>query len=146
MNINLAYQQADNEQGGTTLPGTQFYQLTSAYNIAWTQLDMSASLAFNYNQNLAENLDTRMLGPTLTVNKSLLKRQLTLVLSASFNQAFTNGTQTNQVMNGRLGINYTFVQKHRLGFNAIYLNQQTQAEQANAFSEFTGTLNYSYSF
>ncbi|HAS44313.1 MAG TPA: hypothetical protein DCS93_27800, partial [Microscillaceae bacterium] len=146
LNINVAYQQADNEQGGTTLPGTTFYQLTSAYNIAWTKLEMSASLAFNYNQNIAESLDTRMLGPTLTLNKSLFKRQLTLVLSASFNQAFTNGAQTNQVMNGRLGIGYTVMQKHRFSFNAIYLNQETQTEQTSAFSEFTGTLNYSYGF
>ncbi len=146
LNVNLAYQQADNEQGGSALPGTRFYQLTSAYNIAWTRLEMSASLAFNYNQNTAENLDTRMLGPTLSVNKSLFKRQLMLVLSASYNQAFTNGDQTNQVVNGRLGLSYTFKQKHQLSFNGIYLNQQTQAEQANAFAEFTGTLNYSYRF
>ena len=146
LNVNLAYQQADNEQGGSTLPGTRFYQLISAYNIAWTPLEMSASIAFNYNQNTAENLDTRMLGPTLSVNKSLFKRQLMLVLSASYNQAFTNGNQTNQVVNGRLGLSYTFKQKHQLSFNGIYLNQQTQAEQANAFAEFTGTLNYSYRF
>lgn len=146
LNVNLAYQQADSDQGGTTLPGTRFYQLTSAYNIAWTPLEMSASLAFNYNQNVAENLDTRMLGPTLSINKSLLKRALVLTFSASFNQAYTNGKQNSQVMNGRLGVSYTLKQKHRFAFNAIYLNQQTRTEQATAFSEFTGTLNYAYSF
>ena len=146
LNVNFTYQQADTEQGGNTLPGTRFYQLTSMYNISWTPLDMSASLAFNYNQNIAENLDNRTLGPTLSVNKNLFKRQLALTLSASFNQAFTNGEQNNQVVNVQIGVSYSLMQKHRFSLSTVFLNQQTRTENATRFAEFTGTLNYSYSF
>lgn len=146
LNVNIAYQQADTEQGGTTIPGTQFYQVTTAYNISWVRLDMNASLAFNYNQNVAENLNTRTLGPTFSLNKNLLKKRLALTLSASFNQAITNGVQNNQIVNGRIGASYTLKQKHRFTLSTLFLNQLTQTETAHAFSEFTGTLNYAYSF
>mgnify|MGYP001794468856 CR=1 FL=1 len=146
LSLNATYQQADNEQGGNTIPGTRFYQLTSTYNISWTPLDMSASLAFNYNQNVAENLDNRTLGPTLSLNKSLFKKQLALTLSASFNQAFTNGNQNNQIVNARIGASYAWMKKHRFTLSTVFLNQQTSSENATRFAEFTGTLNYSYSF
>ncbi len=151
LNVNVAYQQADNRQQGSPIPGgSRFYQVTTAYNIGWTALDFNAALAFNYNQNTVENIDNRMLGPTLTLTKGLLKKQLSLILSSSFNQAYNNSVLASQVFNGRLGINYAYQQKHQFSFNVIYLNQRTIATDdpmpQPAFSEFTGTLNYSYSF
>ena len=151
LNVNVAYQQADNRQQGSPIPGgSRFYQVTTAYNVVWTLIDFNAALAFNYNQNTVENLDNRMLGPTLTLTKGLFKKKVSLILSSSFNQAYNNTVLASQVLNGRFGINYTYQQKHQLSFNAIYLNQRTLATEGQtpqpAFSEFTGTLNYSYNF
>ena len=151
LNVNVAYQQADNRQQGSPIPGgSRFYQVTTAYNIAWTPIAFNAALAFNYNQNTVENLDNRMLGPTLTLTKGLFKKKVSLILSSSFNQAYNNEVLASQVINGRLGINYAYQQKHQFSFNAIYLNQRTVAINGQtpqpAFSEFTGTLNYSYNF
>lgn len=145
LNINLSWQEAADEQGNQN-SSSSFYNANLAYNYALPVLDLSIVTAFNYNENLAPGLRSQLLGPTLTVKKSFFEKQVQSTLTASYNQAYTNGTRNSTISNIKLNSAYVYKEKHQLNLNLVMLVQRTLGENAQAFTEFTGTLSYAFSF
>ena len=148
LNMNFSFQDASDEQGGVEQnSGSQFFLANSAYSLSLVPKNLTLTVAFNYNRNQSVNINTTTLGPTFAVSKSLLEKQLRTTLSTSWNGSYTNGDQVSRVLNIRANGGYSIKKKHNLNLSLVMVNRETNSENgARAFTEFTGTLGYSYNF
>ncbi len=148
LNGNVQIASNDNGSNGTSdvAGGTVFYNASTSYNFSWNKLGLTTVVAFNYSQNEAENVLARTIGPTLTVTQTFLKKKLRASLSASLNNSYLGENLTSSIINLRLNAGYTLLKKHRLTANILTLRRNATDTSRMTFSEFTGTLGYSYSF
>ncbi|MEX0274624.1 MAG: hypothetical protein AB3N16_09625 [Flavobacteriaceae bacterium] len=145
-NLNLIYQNSDNQQDGeTTENGTNaFYNSSLSYTLGYPQQKLTISLAANASYNSIGSTDTNLtLGPTMVVGKQFFDQRLRTNFSSSYNTSFTNGNQQNQVYNFRLGGNYTLLERHNLSLNILNLLRTASGDQNN---DLTVTFGYSYAF
>ena len=148
LNGNVQIASNDNSSNGTSdvAGGTVFYNASTSYNFSWNKLGLTTVIAFNYSQNEAENVLARTIGPTLTMTQTFFKKKLRASLSASLNNSYLGEDLTSSIINLRLNAGYTLLKKHRLTANILTLRRNATDTSRLAFSEFTGTLGYSYSF
>ncbi|OFX44959.1 MAG: hypothetical protein A2X13_15470 [Bacteroidetes bacterium GWC2_33_15] len=148
VNMNVSYQKADDKQGDEyTNAGSDFINLNAGYNYSMVPVNLSLSLALNYNRSNTQAVTTEMYGPTLSVNKSFFDKLLRSGISASFNNAYSNSDLTSSVFNIRLNNSYTYKKQHSINLSLVYVNRNNPlAETGGKFSEFTATLGYSFNF
>lgn len=143
--LNTNVQSASNQDGNANA-GTIFYNVGTSYNLHWNKPGLTTSFAFNYSQNEGGAASGRTIGPTLSLGKTLLKKTLRILLSASLNNSYLANQLASNIVNLRLSGNYTLQKKHRLSLNILVLKRYTTDASKTAFTEFTGTLGYNYSF
>jgi len=144
-NLNLVYQNSNNQQEGETIEGgdNQFYNGTAGYTLGYPERALNISLAANVSYNtVAENANTT-LGPTLAIGKQFFDKQLRTNFSSSYNSSFVNGEKQNNVLNFRLGSSYLWLEKHNLNLNFLMLFRNSTL---NTGPDLTITLGYSYAF
>lgn len=148
ISINLNYQKAAEEQTAqNSNGGSSFYNGNASYihSIIPKALTITTSLAGNLN-TISEN-KSFTIGPTLSVGKSFFEKTLKSTFSASYNQSFINGNSQSRILSFRLNGTYSVKKKHNVGLSVIVLNRNLQQYgNTGNFTEFTGTLNYSYNF
>ncbi|MBA6315422.1 hypothetical protein [Cellulophaga baltica] len=144
-NLNLVYQNSNNQQEGETIEGglSTFYNGTAAYTLGYPQQNLTFSLAGNTSYNITGIDKSLTLGPTLAVGKQFFDKQLRTNLSSSYNTSYSNGEKQTNIYNFRLGSNYLWLQKHNLSLNFLMLFRNTTL---NSNRDFTLTFGYSYAF
>ncbi len=145
-NLNLVYQNSDNQQDGQTIAGgsNSFYNGTASYSWGFPKAAFTVSLATNASYNaIGDTDDNLILGPTLAIGKQFFDKRLRTNFSSSYNTSYTNGEQDNTVYNFRLGSNYTWLQKHNFSMNVLSLFRNTVLQNNN---DFTVTFGYTYTF
>lgn len=144
-NLNLVYQNSNNQQEGETIEGGEntFYNGTAAYTLGYPQSDLSISLAANTSYNTTGMDKSLTLGPTLVVAKHFFDKQLRTNISSSYNTSYSNGEQQNSVYNLRLGSNYLWLEKHNFSLNFLLLFRESNT---NSNRDLTLTFGYSYAF
>jgi len=144
-NLNLVYQNSNNQQNGETVEGgkNSFYNGTAGYTLGYPEKTLSISLAGNTSYNTAGENKNLTLGPTLSVSKQFFDKQLRTNLSSSYNTSFANGEQQNNVYNFRLGSNYLYLERHNLSLNFLLLFRNLKTNNSN---DLTITFGYSYAF
>lgn len=148
VNLNLTFQDAADKQSvAAQNSGTQFYNVNAAYAMNLVPQNMMISASFNATLNESPGNSSRTLGPTGAVSKSFFDKKLRTTLSSSYNNSYSNGQKTNSIINGRFNASITLQKKHNVNFSMVVLNRGSSREgAAQSFTEFTGTLGYSYSF
>jgi hypothetical protein len=148
INLNLNVQDAADKQGQVEQnSGSQFYNLNVAYMYNVVPQNLTVSVAFNGNVNDSPTITTKTLGPTASVSKSFFDRRLRATLSSSYNNTYTNSERVSAILNGRVNGSYTIQKKHNLNLSMVAVNRKSTSEtSAKSFTEFTGTLGYSYAF
>lgn len=145
-NLNLVYQNSDNQQQGETIEGggSSFYNGMASFTWGFPTNDLNISLAANTSYNtIGINDKSFILGPTLAIGKQFFDKKLRTNFSSSYNTSFNNGTQQNNVFNFRLGASYVWLERHSFNMNALSLFRNT----SNANSrDLTVTFGYSYAF
>lgn len=149
INMILNYQKAaekqenmDNQNGGS-----DFYNGNISYMHSWVPSAFAVSASMAGNINTITDNKTVTIGPTASVSKMFFERTFRAMFSASYNQSFTNSISQSRVLSFRLTGNYSLKKKHNLGLSMILLNRNTEKSlESPNFTEFTGTLNYSYNF
>jgi hypothetical protein len=148
VNFNLTVQDAADKQGD--LPqnsGMKFYNVNTAYALNIVPKNMTISVSLNATLNDGQGIDTKTCGPVASVNRSFFERKLRTTLSATYNNTFSNGKHTSKIVNGRFNASVSLKKKHNLNLSTAIVNRGSQAEGVSkSFTEFTGTLGYSYSF
>jgi hypothetical protein len=148
ISLNANVQDAADKQGEVTQnSGSQFYNLNVAYMYNMVPQNLTVSVAFNGNVNDSPAITTKTLGPTASVSKSFFDRKLRATLSSSYNNTYTNSQRVSTILNGRINGSYTIQKKHNLNLSLVAVNRESKSEtSAQSFTEFTGTLGYSYAF
>ncbi|MEL6538239.1 MAG: hypothetical protein AAFQ98_22660 [Bacteroidota bacterium] len=148
LSVSMSFQDAADEQGGVEqASGSQFYTANAAYSVSLPAQNLNGSASMNYNQNIAGETTTITLGPTVSASTSFFEKQLRTSLSTSWNASISESTLLNPVFNVRGNASYTLLEKHNLNLSLAVVNRSGSSESgAQAFSEFTGTLGYSYNF
>lgn len=146
--INVSLQDAAEQQSQIEQnSGSQFYNLSTSYALSFIPTHLNLSFSYNLNQNKSSMMDLLTHGPTASVSKALMDRKLRLTLSASYNTTSLEGSQQSTVTNVRSNATYVLAKKHNLGLSMITVNRSNTSERGPAsFTEYTGTLTYSYSF
>lgn len=127
--------------------GSRFLNVNTSYSINIIPSGLTMSLSYNANQNkgIANDLITH--GPSASINKSLLERRLRLTIGSAWNNTLSEGRTINQIINMRTNAAYVLAKKHNFNLGVIAVNRKSKAtESAVSFTEYTGTLTYSYSF
>jgi hypothetical protein len=148
ININLTWQDAADKQGEITQnSGTQFYNFNTGYALNIVPQNMTLSLSFNASINEGAGFNTKTMGPTAAINRSFFERKLRATVSSSYNNTYNDGQKINTIVNGRLNGSYTVQKKHNINVSIAVIKREAQGESTTrAFTEFTGTLGYSYTF
>jgi hypothetical protein len=148
LNINLTYQNAADKQGNVKQnSGVRFYNTNIAYSLSLVPQNTTVALSFNTTISEGGSMNTRTMGPTLSVSRSFIQKKLKTTLSSSWNSTSGNNQQLSSILNGRFNGSYTIQKKHSLTLSLVVVNRDTKTEgAAKSFTEFTGTLGYNYSF
>ncbi len=148
ISINLNYQKAAEKQTTQNSNGGSFFyngNFSYIHSIIPKTLTITTSLAGNLN-TISEN-KSFTIGPTLSVGKSFFEKTLKSTFSASYNQSFVNSASQSRILSFRLNGAYSVKKKHNVGVSIIVLNRNLQQDDNTGnFTEFTGTINYSYNF
>ena len=145
-NLNLVYQNSDNQQEGETIEGgsSKFYNGSAAYTWGYPEETLTITLAANTSYNtIGETDESLILGPTLAIGKQFFDKQLRTNFSSSYNTSFSNGLQQNNIYNFRLGGSYVWLERHNFNLNLLTLFRNTDQ---GSNKDLTITLGYSYSF
>jgi len=149
VNMSLTFQDAADKQGDVPQnSGVKFYNANAAYALNLVPQNVTVSVALNGTLNEGAGYETKTAGPTASVSKSFLNKKLRTTLSSSYNTTYNNSKKVSTIVNGRVNAGYTIQKKHNFNLSCVVVRRELEAETAAAksFTEFTGTLGYSYSF
>lgn len=145
--FNGSWQVADEKSQGTT-PGSSsdFYTGNLAYRSTRSSANISYTGSVNYNKGNVGGVPTLSWGPNLSVTKALLNKKLRTTLTTTYNQMLQNDLPQGKVLSIRFSGSYTADKKHVFSLNLASLKKFAVDDRSPNFSEYTGTVNYGYSF
>lgn len=148
LSATLSYQEAADRQGRYIQPGqlTRFMNLGTSYSLDQSALDLTLTGGFNVSNNYADRKAVLTLGPSISLAKRFLKKQLSTGLSLSYNETQEAGHRLAQVYNLRATAGYRFWGKHGLNASVAYQGRRLLHAVGSPRSSFTSELSYSYSF
>ena len=145
ISLNTSYQVANERQGqAVTDRQSRFYNGNIAYSYRIAASDVAFTASLNANRNVDPDLSSTALGPAVSLNKSFYEKKLRTTWSSSYNRYLSAGKASGNVVNTRFNTNYN-LKKNNITLSLMVLRRGAQAE-VGPFTEFTGTLGYSYSF
>ena len=148
LSATLSYQEAADRQGRYIQPGqlTRFMNLGTSYSLDLSALDLTLTGGFNVSNNYVDRKAVLTLGPSLSLAKRFLKKQLSTGLSLSYNETQEAGQRLAQVYNLRATAGYRFWGKHGLNASVAYQGRKLLHAVSSPRSSFSSELSYSYSF
>jgi hypothetical protein len=148
INFNFAYQNASDKQGDVTQnSGMKFYNFNTGYALSLIPQNTSISLSFNSTINEGAMISSKTLGPVVSLTRSFFEKKFRTTLSSTYNNTYSSGRLTNTITNIRFSAILSIHKKHNLNLSAVAVNRDIKTESiGKSFTEFTGTLGYSYSF
>ena len=148
ININLSYQNTTEQQDAFLVEvlnnDSQFFNGNMAYNLTFSEKNLSITGAFNSTYNTISVNKTTTLGPTLAIAKLFFDKKLRTAFSSSYNTTSTDGVSQGNVLNFRLNGSYRWLENHNFNLNIIQLFRNTISQ--NKVNDFTATLGYNYTF
>jgi hypothetical protein len=147
LSLNISIMKAADEQGGAEQnTGSIFYNMIAAYSLNVVPQNLALTASIGYSQNKALSTQSSTLSPTISVSKSMFDKKLRVIGSYSLNNTYNEHSATNRINSIRANTSYTAWKKHNFNLSMVVLNRGTKLESgASEFTEFTGTLGYSYS-
>jgi hypothetical protein len=146
--VSLSVQDAAEKQGQVEEnSGSRFYNVNTSYSLSLLPGNLTFTVSYNLNQNSAPLVNLTTHGPSVSVNKALLERKLRLSFTSAHNSSVSNGSVSNVILNFRGGAAYAVSKSHNFNLGLVAVNRNSKVESGPAsFTEYTGTLTYSYSF
>ncbi len=159
--MNLSYQRASDGTVDSTGNLSDFYTGNLSYSYSLQPANATFSASFNYYTSQSAYLSSTYWGPNLSLSKAFLKKTLKSSLSGSFNRSDSNGQSGSGVINSRLNLSYNPAGgeekkgpgKHLFSMGLNWLSKLNSPARQDAvpppaagYSEWTSSLNYTYSF
>jgi hypothetical protein len=148
VSLNFTYQDAADKQDGITVDnsGMQFYNLNTGYSMSMVPQSMTVSVSVNATLNDGA-IASKTIGPTAAVNKAFFQKKLRATFSTAYNNTYMQGERVNTILNFRLNGSMNVQKKHNINLSVAVVNRNSLTqENSKSFTEYTGTLGYSYSF
>jgi len=148
INVNLSYQNTTEKQDAFLVDvlnnDSQFFNGNMAYNLTFSEKNLSITGAFNSTFSTISINKTTTLGPTLAIAKLFFDKKFRTAFSSSYNTTSTDGMRQGDVLNFRLNGSYRWLENHNFNVNIIQLfrNSSTQSN----VNDFTATIGYNYTF
>jgi hypothetical protein len=145
LNVNVNFMKASDTQANVPQnSGTTFVNLNTSYSLNYVPSKLTITPSFNLSRNSSSTGNSLTLGPSVTVSKSSKNKKMRGSFSANGNQSYAESKLISQVITLRVTANYIVQKKHNLNVSLVGLNRSGSG--IASFSEFTGTVGYSYSF
>ncbi len=144
--LSLGYQEAADRQGDYILPGnlTRFLNFNSSYGINFIPKNFSLNLGFNASNNYSSSKNVLTLGPLISMTQRLLKKQMQIALTLSYNKTLEEGRSLLDIYNLRLNSTYRFLKRHSVRTSLAYQHRNGELYPRN--SSFTAQLSYGFTF
>jgi hypothetical protein len=95
------------------------------------------------NQNKIQDLQTRWLGPSVSVSKAWMNNSLRVSSSTSYNQTWINKNPAGVALTFRINGTYILLKQHTF---TISLNAISRTGSSVSAKEYITTINYGYTF
>lgn len=121
-------------------------------NVQYSYDDKKKKTAFGTGATVTRNdfviANDWLLGPSLNYSKSFLENSLKSQVNITYLNSFKSTKETSQIVNARVGVNYTLAKKHNFALSILFMNRKVKEIRPidKDFWDFTGTLSYSYGF
>ena len=144
--LNLNFQKSSSKQGGQDVAGAgiTMYNTMLGYNLNLVAQRISMTASFNTTVTQIQ-VTTFIYGPTISVNKRLVKDQLMVGLSTSYNRSSASDALQSEIINLRSTIGFTYKKRHTLSQSCLY-QYRNQLQQGTIDGDFTGTITYAFNF
>jgi len=151
--LSVSYQRADNKSANDkTAQLSDFLSGNTSYSYSIPTSQLTLAVGANMYSNNAAGVNTTFFGPSVSTNKTFLDKTLRCSYSTSYNKTSGGNATSSPIWNNQVSISYApKAKKDTSGKNNFSLSVnmlkklETIGEQP-AFTELTGTLNYSHSF
>lgn len=130
-NLNPLPQNAIIEQGSVS------------YNLSNKTKGFGVNSNLNYTANLIGDINSVRYSAGIGVNKSLLKKALSLRWNMNYGLDQQNGKDDGNTLSSNLSIRYKILKTHNLSANLFFINRNKKVTN-NSFSEWRGSINYSF--
>jgi hypothetical protein len=154
LSANGSYQQASNKAAGTAPPQlSDFVNGSLSYSYSLSPANLTMAIAITGNTNSAAGVRSSFIGPAVNASKAMLDKRMRVSYASSYNQNFGSTTTSSPVWSNQLNFSFSPAAKSKeenskssisMGLNLLRRLKDTA--QQPAFTELTGTFNYSYSF
>jgi hypothetical protein len=151
--LNLSYQKASDqssyEGGGQT---SDFISTNVSYTYSFVPSSTTIAVSANVYSNNAAGISSTFYGPTASITKAFLEKTIRGSFATSYNKTSGDNIQSSPVLNNRISVSYSPKAKgdgasnHNFSLGINVLSRLESTEQQASFTEFTGTLNYTYTF
>lgn len=152
--LSSSYQRASDKasyEGGSQQ--SDFITTNASYSYSLVPANATFALAGNIYMNNAAGMKSLYWGPSLNVSKSFREKTFKVGLSSSYNETSGDNIKTSPVLNNRVSLNYSPLSEnteskisHNFSLGLNLLNRLQSTGQQPAFTELTGTFNYSFTF
>ncbi len=146
LNLNLSYQQTDDQQQvANPPPQSRFYNGNASYSLTIRPKELTITVALNFTRNENGPDVSTFYGPTLSANKSFFNKKLRTSASLSYNESLAGAILTSRIGNLRINNTLTAWKKHNFSLSGAAIYRATPSSSTTPpFTEFTGTFTYSY--
>ncbi len=151
--VNASYQQANDH---STIDGrkslSDFKSVNVSYSYAFIPSSTTLALSANVYKNNAAGINSTFWGPTVSATKAFRNKTIKVNLASSYNESSTSQVSSSPVWSNRVGLSYAppaskeKTSGHSVSFGLNVLRRFKSTQYQPAFTEFTGTLNYTYTF
>ncbi|MCD9016566.1 hypothetical protein [Parachryseolinea silvisoli] len=162
ISFNGSFQKASNAASGTAPPQlSDFLNGSLSYGFALTPANLAMSVALAASTNNTSGTTTSFFGPAINASKSIFGKSLKTSWSAAYSETKAAGSAASSpIVNSQLSFTYTpagkegdgedkksnVSSKSSFSVRANMLRQLGGNNARNAFTEWTITFDYSYSF
>jgi len=144
--LTASLQVANDQSSATEGNDTKFYSGNIYYRLMFVPKDLSFTSGVNTNINESSSSKTLLLGPSFGINKSFFKKKLRTSWNTSLNNVWNAAALSSRVWTMRLNNTYVYAKRHNLSLGVSMTNKFSKGASAQKFTEFNGSLTYSYSF
>ena len=151
--MSISHQTAENASGyeGGDHP-SDFISTNVAYSQSIVPLNLAIAITANIYTTRAAGTNTTFYGPTASLTKSFFEKRLRGSLTSSYNKTTGNKIDTGAVLNNRINVSFapskngnnSSKNNFSLGINMLRRLRGTESQPS--FTEWTGNLNYTFTF
>ncbi|OOQ59548.1 hypothetical protein [Mucilaginibacter pedocola] len=116
------------------------------YNLSLSKQGLGLNAGINYTLADVYLMHTKFYGPSIGIDKQLLKSKLTLNSSFSYQQQKNNGINAGSLFNLTFNSGYRLSSRDAANLTLIYLKSNSKDATLPSFNEFRSQVNLTHSF